>query len=63
MDKKEKIESKIKSYEDENSKMYSKLTDDYNNFMSSYEEAIVKNHDLFFTKRTISHLILPILNE
>lgn len=31
------MENKIKQYEDENNKMHSKLTEDYNNFMQAYE--------------------------
>jgi hypothetical protein len=43
--------------------MHNKLTEEYNNFIEAYEEAIVKNHDLFFTKRTVAHLIWPILDS
>ena len=31
--------------------------------MENYEQAIVTNHDLFFTKRTICKLILPVLQQ
>ena len=31
--------------------------------MNLYEEAIITNHDLFFTKRTINKLLQPILND
>jgi hypothetical protein len=31
--------------------------------IESYEQTIVKNHDLFFAKRTICKLLLPILKQ
>ena len=31
--------------------------------MDAYEGAIVKNHDLFFTKRTVAHLLKPIIDH
>ena len=47
----------------QNDKVYSKLTEDFNFFMEAYEGAIVKNHDLFFTKRTVCKLIQPIIEN
>lgn len=31
--------------------------------MDNFESTIVKNHDLFFNKRTICKLVLPILHK
>lgn len=57
------MEKKVEEYEQENSKIYSQLSDDYSRFISAYEEAIVKNHDLLFTKRTVAHLLWPIVQR
>lgn len=31
--------------------------------MDVYEAAIVKNHDFFFTKRTVAKLLVPIIEK
>lgn len=31
--------------------------------MGNFENTIVKNHDLFFNKRTVCKLVLPILKK
>lgn len=43
--------------------MQSKLGEGFSRFMASYEEAVMSNHDLFFTKRTVNKLLLPLLND
>lgn len=43
--------------------MHNKLTEDYQTFLANYEEAIMTNHDLFFTKRTVNKLLLPLLHQ
>ena len=46
-----------------NEDQYRQLTIDYERFLENYETAILSNHDLFFTKRTLCKLLLPVISN
>lgn len=61
--KKQELLSKIEELTHRHEEMQSSLTEHYQTFLANYEEAIMTNHDLFFTKRTLCKLLLPLLNQ
>lgn len=60
--KKQELINRIEELTTKNEEMHKELTESYQQFVNNYEEAIIVNHDLFFTKRTINKLLLPLLD-
>lgn len=61
--KKNELNKRIEELTLKSEEQSRKLTEDYERFCGNYDASILTNHDLFFTKRTICKLVLPILNQ
>jgi hypothetical protein len=60
--KKHELQNRVEALTARHQQLHAQLTEDFDRFLAHYERAILPNHDLFFTKRTLAKLLRPLLH-